>query len=396
MERFQFPRGFLWGAATSTHQVEGNSHNDWFQWELKNADRLSKASGGKYPPENYISGRACDHYNRFREDFDIAKQLGHNAHRFSIEWSRIEPEEGKFDEKEIAHYQEVINVLRERGIEPFVTLWHWTLPLWIRDQGGWENKKTIADFARYCEKIITSLHGVKFWITINEPEMYAGQSYFMGIWPPQKKNLLRYIKVSRNLIAAHKKVYEAIHSDILKNVGMSAEVGIAKNNIYFEGWCAPILRWWWNFYFLNRIKHHQDFIGLNYYFHRPQSKTGVYSDMGWQIYPKGIYYLLKDLKKYKKPVYITENGLADATDEKRTKFIVEHIQWIARAMKEGADVRGYLYWSLMDNFEWDKGFWPRFGLVEIDYKNPPAGGERKIRPSALEYKKIIEQNSVEF
>src|SRR3989338_7255750 len=161
---------FYWGAATSSHQIEGGNSNDWTEWEKTHAKRL--ALGAKrttwpefilknYPsplePENYISGKACDHYNRFREDFDIAKSLGHNAHRFSLEWSRIEPEEGRFDEKEIAHYREVIAALRERGMEPFVTLWHWTLPLWLRNQGGWENKKTIQDFVLYAEKIVELL-----------------------------------------------------------------------------------------------------------------------------------------------------------------------------------------------------------------------------------------------
>src|SRR3989344_4765636 len=133
----KFSEGFLWGAATSAHQVEGNNHNDWTQWEKENAERLSKESGEKYLPENYISGKACDHYNRYEEDFDIAKSLGHNAHRFSIEWSRVEPEEGKFNEKEIEHYRDVIRALRERGIEPFVTLWHWTVPIWFQKRGGW-------------------------------------------------------------------------------------------------------------------------------------------------------------------------------------------------------------------------------------------------------------------
>ena len=159
-----FPKNFFWGAATSAHQVEGSNRNDWTEWERENARRLTEEAKKKqwsdfilqnYPnplqEENYISGRACDHYNRFREDFDIARSLGHNAHRFSIEWSRIEPEEGKFDEREIEHYREVIRALRERGIEPFVTLWHWTLPLWVRDQGGWENSAIIPHFASYCE-----------------------------------------------------------------------------------------------------------------------------------------------------------------------------------------------------------------------------------------------------
>ena len=395
--KLEFPKNFLWGAATSAHQVEGGNHNDWSEWE--------KATG------NEESGRACDHYNRFREDFDIAKQLGQNTHRFSIEWSRIEPEEGRFDEKEIAHYQEAINVLRERGIEPFVTLWHWTLPIWVAKQGGWENKKTIDDFARYCDKIVRSLSAdeaglksVAYRITLNEPEIYTMNSYLRGKWPPasptsqggpQKKSFFKFLKVYRNLANAHKKAYTVIHSTWVSDT----QVGIAKNNSYFEGWLAPILNWGWNNWFLNRISQHQDFIGLNYYFHNRikgfklnQNNNKQVSDIGWEIYPEGIYHVLKDLKKYNKPIYITENGVADAKDIHREKFIKEHLRWVHKAISKGVDVRGYFYWSLLDNFEWDKGFWPRFGLVEMDYKTM----ERRVRPSAYEYAKIVKENGFEI
>ena len=165
---FQFPKGFYWGSATSAHQVEGDNVNDWSEWEKENAERLAKEAENKFghlpnwsdikeqaqSPQNYISGRACDHYNRYEEDFDIAKSLGHNAHRFSIEWSRIEPEEGKFNEKEIEHYRKVIKALKKRDIEPFVTLWHWTLPIWLADKGGVRNKKFILYFGRYVSKIV--------------------------------------------------------------------------------------------------------------------------------------------------------------------------------------------------------------------------------------------------
>ncbi|MEK7560283.1 MAG: glycoside hydrolase family 1 protein [Patescibacteria group bacterium] len=383
MAKFDFPKGFYWGAATSAHQVEGKNNNDWTEWEKEHANRLANEASKKKFPEhilnlnpspldqnNYISGEACDHYNRFREDFDIAKSLGHNAHRFSIEWSRIEPTEGQWNQKEIQHYQDVINALRERGIEPFVTLWHWTLPTWVAKQGGWENKKTIDDFVRYTYKVTASLQGVKYWITLNEPEVYTGKSYFTGTWPPQKKSLIKFFKVFCNLIEAHKEAYTTISKT-------GAFSGISQNNFYFN-------------LFLNKISDYQNFIGINYY--KYWNLGRLKSDMNWPIYPKGIFHVLKDLKKYKKPIYITENGLADAKDEKRSDFIREHIKWIARAMKEGANVRGYLHWSLLDNFEWSDGFWPKFGLVEMNYNTM----ERKIRQSAYEYKKIIESNSIEI
>src|SRR3989344_3872118 len=162
--KYEFPKNFYWGAATSAYQVEGNNFNDWSRWEEKN-DKIEK------------SGKACDHYNRFREDFDIAQKLNHNAHRFSIEWSRIEIEEGKFEMETLRHYGEVIKALRERNIEPFVTLWHWTLPRWLADKGGAENEKFPEYFTRYTEHVVRWLEETKinvtFWITINEPEVWA-------------------------------------------------------------------------------------------------------------------------------------------------------------------------------------------------------------------------------
>lgn len=375
---FLFPQGFLWGAATSSHQVEGGNHNDWTEWEKKG---------------HFVSGRACDHYTRFREDFYIAKSLGHNTHRLSIEWSRVEPEEGKFDQREIEHYREVILALRERGMEPFVTLWHWTLPLWMRDKGGVASREFADMFECYAKHVAEALSDqVRFWVTINEPMVWAMNAYARGVWPPQKKSIMMFFCAVRNLAHAHRQVYKSIHS--VYSDQRTVFVGIAKNNPYFEGWIAPIARWFWNDLFLNRIADRQDFIGLNYYFHNRikgfsfnQNENKETSDMGWEIYPEGIYHVLKDLEKYRKPIYITENGVADARDIHREAFIREHMRWVSKAMQEGVDVRGYFYWSLLDNFEWDKGFLPRFGLVKMDYKTM----ERKIRPSAWEYKKFIEQ-----
>ena len=249
--------------------------------------------------------------------------------------------------------------------------------------------------------------GVKYWITMNEPMVYANNSYLKGTWPPFNKNFFRFLKVIKTLISSHL----ASHIMILRHYGMSqnqailcndksshniaipkVKIGIAKNNIYFENF--PLINHFWNFYFLNKIKNHLDFIGLNYYFHRKLfgNENKDVSDTGWEIYPRGIYHCLKDLKKYNLPIYITENGLADAKDTKREKFIKEHLLWAHKAIEEGVDLRGYFYWSLLDNFEWAHGFEPRFGLVEVDYKTM----ERKIRPSAWEYKKVCETNSLEI
>jgi len=290
--------------------------------------------------------------------------------------------------------------LKELKIEPFVSIWHWPIPIWLRNKGGWQYKKISDYFARYAEKISTAFgKDVKFWITLNEPEIYASNSYFNGVWPPQKRNLIAYLNVLHNLIKSHRKAYE-----VIKKINPNAKIGIAKNNIYFEAYQNKIINrllkkfidWWWNFYFLNRIKNYQDFIGLNHYFHNRinygfnKNENKKTSDMGWELYPEAIYFVLKDLKRYNKPIYITENGLADARDKKRGWFIFESLKNVSKAIDEGVDVQGYLHWSLMDNFEWDKGFWPRFGLLEIDYKSL----ERKIRPSAKFYRDICVANGI--
>jgi beta-glucosidase len=420
-KNLKFPDGFFWGAATSSHQVDGNNHNDWTEWEKENAERLAKEAKNywqkwqqeKFPemfePENYISGRACDHYNRYKEDFDIAKSLSHNAHRFSIEWSRIEPEEGKFDEKEIEHYRQVIWALKKRGLEPFVTLWHWTLPYWVAEKGGWEKRKIIDYFLRYAEKIVDSLgNEIVFWQILNEPQSYAGLSYVTGFFPPQIKSLYRANKVFKNLMSAHRKTYKIIKQK-LNNVQVGASHYLVYHTPYKNNFLnltiVRLLNYIRGTRFIKAMQGYQDFLGLQYYHHdriklslggrfiiaKIDNENKEISDMGWEIYPEGIYYVLKNLKKYKLPIYITENGIADAKDKKREKFIKEHLYWAHKAIKEGVDVRGYFYWSLLDNFEWDKGFWPRFGLVEMDYQTM----ERKIRPSALEYKKIIEKNAIE-
>ncbi|MCX6702636.1 MAG: family 1 glycosylhydrolase [Candidatus Wolfebacteria bacterium] len=395
---FQFPKGFFWGSATSAHQVEGGNINDWSAWEKANAGRLalqSEKKSGRLPvwPEikdraqnsqNYISGKTCDHYNRFREDFDIAKSLNQNAHRFSIEWSRIEPEEGKFSEKEISHYREVVKALRERGIEPFITLWHWTIPLWFRDKGGWFNKNAPDYFARYVRIVASVFPEVKFWITLNETNVYAGKGYWEGIRPPQSKSLFRYLVVNRHLSRAHIAAYK-----IIKTANPEACVGITHHIIYFTRFMNKLKNYFWNHLFFSSIRDCQDFIGLNYY-HSDRDTAEHVKFKNWPFDPEGFYFILKDFAgRYEKPIYVIENGVWDE-DERRSHFIAEHIGAMAKAMGEGADVRGYFYWSLLDNFEWDNGFCPRFGLVEMDYKTM----ERKIRTSARDYAKICRDNRI--
>jgi len=424
-KKLKFPEGFLWGAATSAHQVEGGNKNDWTEWEKKNAERLAEEAPKKYAdwqikkfpemltPENYISGRACDHYNRYEEDFDIAKELGHNAHRFSIEWSRIEPSEGKFDEKEIEHYRKVILALRERGMEPFVTLWHWTEPVWFAEKGGWANKKSVEYFSRFVEKVVGEYKDlVKFWIVVNEPNVGLGFGYFLGSQPPAKKNPASFLKAYFNMLKAYKKIYVQIHEidpETMVGHALSFMVyqsslwsPIAKVLVFFPEYCSK--------YFAKKTMAHVDFIGCNYYknfnlsLRKKKKSQNEMTDLGWDIYPKGIYDTMLTLKKYNLPVYITENGLADGDDSRRPEYIKNHLIWLHRAIEEGVDIRGYFYWSLLDNFEFPdaRGFWPRFGLIEIDYSargGSASGGKtlsRKIRPSAWEYAKICKNNELEL
>jgi beta-glucosidase len=376
-----FPDGFLWGAATASYQIEGGiENNDWAQ----------SARDGKVP----VCGRACDSYNRYEEDFDIAQELGHNAHRFSIEWSRIEPEEGKFDEKEIEHYRKVLQALHARNLLPAVTMLHFTLPIWFSEGGGWERKDAPDIFARYCTEIAERLGDlVTDFATMNEPMVVAGIGYMRGEWPPfGNRSLLRYVRVLRNMQRGHNKAYRAI-----KATKPGLQIGIVKHTVAFSG-----VRWWhklqalisnigWTRLFMAGVHKQCDWIGLNFYQHHRYGDTRKLdvTDFGWKIDPLiGTHFALKELHRYKKPIYITEAGCADATDRFRAEYITDTVRGIRAALREGVDVRGYCYWSLLDNYEWAEGFEKRFGLVEINYDTL----NRTIRPSAYVYKEIIESN----
>lgn len=382
----KFPKEFLWGSAVSAYQVEGG---------IKNAD-WSK---------DFPAGKACDHYNLYKQDFDLMQKLNQNAFRFSIEWSRIEPKQGKFDEREIEYYKKYLQSLKKRGIKTMVTLHHFTSPAWLADIGGWTNKKSVFYFSRFAQKMLEEYRDLSdFWITINEPLIYSAVSYLQGRWPPQKKNPILFLKVIKNQILAHKKIYQEFHK-----IKPDIQVGIAKNNQFIEPFMprtvlgifsmlsARIAHYFWNEFFLNKIKNQLDFIGLNYYFHNKikfpffiRNENKLVSDLGWEIYSKGIYQVLKELKKYNLPIYITENGVADKQDKLRANFIKNHLFWIYKAIQENVNIKGYFHWSLIDNFEWDLRINPRFGLIEVDYNTM----KRKIRPSAYFYAKIIKQNAI--
>ncbi len=406
MNEKKFPEGFYWGAATASYQVEGG---------IENCDWAQAAREGKVP----TCGKACDHYNRYEQDFDIAKSIGHNCHRISIEWARIEPEEGKFDEKEIEHYRAVLAALRARRLKPFITLWHFTLPQWFADKGGFENPNAPEIFARYCGYVARKLgNDCRHFATMNEPLVFASNGWRRGSWPPFKKwpglgflksvpgyrdftsqevgwrNVFRYFFVVRQLARAHNLAYKT-----MKAAAFGCEVGIVHQVILFHSdgkirnrLLAAIMNWHWTHSFIRRVYRHSDSIGVNYYLHKKFGDTRVYekTDMGWDVYPEGLCDALLMLKRYGLPLWVSEAGVADATDHIRADYMKCLIRCIYVALENGADVRGYMYWSLLDNYEWALGFEKRFGLVEVDFDTQ----ERTIRPSAYVYKEIIEQNAL--
>lgn len=421
----KFPKNFIWGTSTASHQIEGNTTNDWSVWEKANADRLTQdipKMFKKLSPvwdevkaeainrDNYISGAASDSYARFSEDINLIEQLGIKAYRFSIEWARINPQEGIFDQTAIDHYREMIILMKSKGIEPFLTTLHRTIPVWIATQGGWGNKKTVVDYNKYVAKLVEAYGDqVKYWIPLNEPILNVGGGFVTGQIPQGRKNIFLAFRAYTNMIIAHNYAYQIIHSN-----RSTAMVGPAHAAVYVEPFedrwinkiLVSILHYFANWKFFNGTKAHTDFIGIQYYTRGVialKFKWGVIptiqnifmpgpaSDMGQEIYPEGIYKFMEMIwKRYRKPIIVTENGIADRNDRYRAKYITDHIAQVEKAIANGIDVRGYFYWSLLDNFEWDKGFWPQFGLIKVDRitKN------RTIRVSAKTYTEIIINNSI--
>jgi beta-glucosidase len=408
-----FRKDFLWGASTAAHQVEGDAHNQWSEWERANAQRLAATAhhrllsvAKKYlgwdvawedvkavaeNPENYISGNGVEHYRRYKEDFALLKGLNMNAFRFSIEWSRIEPEEGKWDAEEIEHYRQYIAELKRLGIEPVVTLWHWTMPVWFTGKGGFEKRQNIRYFERFVAKVADELGGeLTYVIPLNEPNVYVFASYLIGQWPPERRNVALGLRVYHNLMIAHRRMYLVLkHRYPHIQVGIATALGdvqpAAPRNPFSHfaaGTMAYIQNWW----FLDRIRGTLDFVGVNYYMTsyitwrgRAQYPPSPKSDAGWYMEPAGIGRILTATwQRYRRPIIITENGLADAQDKYRKWWLEETIAAMRRALASGVDLRGYLHWSLLDNFEWAFGWWPKFGLVAVDRKTM----KRTIRPSA--------------
>lgn len=418
---FHFPRGFLWGTATSSHQVEGNNiNNNWWAWENQPGKIL----------HGHKSGVACDWWGgRWKEDFDRAAAAGQNAHRFSIEWSRVQPAPDRWDEHAIDYYREMLRGLQERNLTPLVTLHHFTDPLWVSEKGGWEHQDTIGLFEAYVNKVVDSFKEyVNLWVTINEPNVLATLGYLFGLFPPGKKDLSATLRVITHLLRAHAAAYHVIH-----RIQPKASVGIALNYRGFQ----PAKPWFpldqfianlhsqiyndlfpkalsdgvLGFPFLRKrlpqVKATQDFLGLDYYTqdqvsfnltkpmeffgHRYYEPEAELSDNGFIAnQPKGMFDAIKWGLQFKIPIIITENGIEDADDHLRPKYIAQHIHQVWRAVNFNWPVKGYFHWTLVDNFEWERGWTQRFGLWGLNLETLA----RHPRSSVDLYASICRENGL--
>lgn len=428
MSDLPFPPGFLWGAATSAHQVEGgNTRNDWSRFELV----PGAIRGGEK------SGEACGHYARFDADFALAEADGHNAHRLSFEWSRIEPRPGQFDAAEVAHYHEVLASLKRHGLTPIVTLHHFTNPLWLADEGGWEDRRVVDRFEAFVRFCAREYGGeVDWWCTVNEPEVFAFRGWSEGVWPPRVRDDSRALTVIAHQLEAHGRAYRVLHAEDRWDAdgdGAAVRAGFAKHRPQLEA-----LRAW---HPLDRLVAHFerrvfneavdrapvdgvidlsipgakrvrrvlpelagafDWYGLNYYtrwmvkaFADPShvARPGApRNDLDWEIFPDGFEQALRAAARSGKPVLVTENGVADAHDALRPRALLDFITAMHRAIAGGVPVLGYLHWSLLDNFEWSDGFHGRFGLYGVDFTD--TARPRQRRTSAEVFARIARANAV--
>ena len=398
----------MWGTASAAHQVEGdNRNNDWWEFE----QQPGRVAGGD------TSEIACDHYNRYREDFSLLREMNQNAHRLSIEWSRIEPSEGEFDSRQIRHYRDVLGELREQGIQPMVTLHHFTSPLWFARKGGWTAAGSARAFLPFVHRVVDELGDlVTMWCTINEPNIYAANGWITGEFPPAHHgDIAAVYRVLANMRRAHELAYLAI-----KRRWPDAPVGLSHHKFLFlPATSNPFDRFAASTAQLAMdrwpvapgqarkvVEATSDFIGIAHYWgqsvafdaRHPQEQfvkrfnvPGVpVTDMGWCTDPTWMRLVLNELKGLGKPVYITENGLASNDDEWRQRYLGEILSNVQLAIQDGVDVRGYFHWTNMDNFEWARGYEMHFGLIGVDRKTM----ERTIKPSGRLYARIAAANAL--
>ncbi len=409
---YSFPKDFLWGASTSGHQVEGGNFDQWTVYELDNASELAQTAPDRLrwmpdwmefkdqaeTPENYVAGKGVDHYRRYGEDFRILKKLNLNSFRFGIEWSRVEPDQGVWDKKEFDHYHNYIAELKKLGIEPIINLWHWTQPVWFEEMGGFSRSSNIECFVRFARKIAEEFgDDITYVLTINEPNVYSTLSYMAGEWPPQQKNPIKFGLTYYNLAKAHNRAYETMKSvkpHLL--IGPATQYGNAlpkRPGHWLDTRVAKFANYFWNWWWTDKIRKHLDFIGFNYYFtdywqgFKRDNPSNPHNDLGWYMEPAGISDVLVNAwMRYRKPIIVTENGVADTNDKHRQWWLEETMHALMVARKAGVNLIGYMHWSLLDNFEWKYGWWPKFGLIKVDRERDM---KRIVRPSAIWWSKFL-------
>ena len=404
-----FPKGFFIGAATAAHQVEGNNiHSDYWAQELLPHTSFTEPSG-----------LACDHYHRYEEDIALLARAGLNAYRFSIEWARIEPEEGKFDEAEIEHYRQVIACCKANGVEPIVTLHHFTSPAWLIRKGGWEAESTIEYFRRYAAYVTEKLGGeLRYICTINEANMglqlaaISKRYMLMAQQAAQAKSAEGTVQVGMNfekmmenmkfaamenaqvfgtpqpqifvssrtaegdilVFRAHqaaKAAIKALYPDMQVGITLSLHDCQAVEG----GEAAAAAEWDEEFrHYLPYIRD-DDFLGVQNYTRTlfgpqgqlPAPQGAELTQMEYEFYPQALEHVLRKVHEdFKGDLIVTENGVAVADDSRRVEFIRRALAGVERCVSDGLPVKGYCYWSLMDNFEWQKGYAMTFGLLAVD------------------------------
>lgn len=421
-----YPPGFLWGSATSAHQVEGGCvNNNWAVFETTTAPSGEpRIAGGQ------TAGHACDQWNRYPEDIRLMRALDLNAYRFSLEWSRIEPSPGTFDEAALDHYARLASDLRSNGITPCVTLHHFTNPLWFERGGAFLQPDAVALFSRFVGRCTDRLKGVvKHWCTINEPVVYAVNGYVTAEFPPARRSSREAVFVLLQLMRAHDSAFRRI-----KESDPDAIVGPALSLFHYLPWRRTPLdamaAWGAHLTFNKRMVRYlagdlaafrvpcfpgavrrntstpADFVGINYYTRlrvrvSPWSKEPIghttgdlppdrVTDMGWEIYPEGLLEVLRMVRGWTPlPLIVTENGIADERDTRRGEFIRAHVHALDAGLREGISVAGYFYWSLLDNFEWSHGYDKRFGLYAVDF----ATQKRSLRPGGAVLQTLIRERT---
>lgn len=418
----KFPKDFLWGTAVCSHQAEGhNIHSDWWEWEQE----------GKIE-DGTVSGAAADMLNRYPEDFAFMKDLGLNAFRMSVEWARIEPERGKYSKDALDHYERVFKELKKNNMKICLTLYHWVLPKWVADRGGWTNPESVRWFREFVRHVVYRFFDyVDLWCTLNEPSAPILAGYIGGLFPPEKKNPIEAAIAYKNLLRAHSEAARLINeASVLRGAGTPL-IGIAmaladiepKNpGSVIDTKLHDVMRLIHNRLFLDAIKTGTPFpggreipglkgsftyIGVNYYtrFRLDIVPPRVYSrvedllylpdgtettEMGYEVYPPGFYDVFKEMSRYEVPMYVTENGIADSTDEKRPGYLLRHLAQMHRAIEDGMDIRGYFQWTYIDNFEWRYGFSKKFGIVALE----PDTLNRLPRRSAYMYGRIASAGEI--